>query len=131
VGLALLREAPGGGVKVLMIVVIVLGLAVLIDVWDAQRRRATWYFLTTRRAIRMQDTLTGRVTDVALYRLTAISASEGGDRIGTVWCMPLDNREWPTKSRKGNPTPLFRMIVEPKRVRLLLLEAQRELLEPS
>lgn len=131
IALLVFREAPGGWIKTLAIVGIVVGLTVLVDLRDPWRRHSTWYYLTNRRAIRMQDTLTGRVAEVALYRLTSLSASEGGDRIGTVWCLPLDSQAWPKKSRRNRPTPLFRMIVEPKRVLTNLLEAKDEILAPS
>ena len=98
---------------------------------DRQVRRSTAYALTNRRAIRVSGGPVAHVDSIPLSRLTEVNATEGRDRIGTIYCVPLDAGVWPRKNRHGRPRALFRLILEPNRVRAMLLDAQAQRTPPS
>lgn len=98
---------------------------------DRRMRRSTAYALTTRRAIRLTGEGKCAVDVVDLSNLTEVRAIEHGDRIGTVYTVPTGAGIWPKRNRHGRPRALFRQILEPDRVRTMLLDAQMKLPPPS
>ena len=132
--LVLMGIAVGRVTKPPQWLIVILGFVSLI-VWafaieracDALRRRFTVYGLTDRRAIVNSGVVRPCTRGVHLKSLVEIDLIEGPGQIGTLRCISVPNN-WYRKNKRGEikPVPLFRAIVDPRHVRDLLTEANRD-----
>jgi hypothetical protein len=95
----------------------------LIDAW---RRRDTVYALSDKQAIVVEGIVKRRVRAVPIKMIVELHWKESGHRIGTIACVsPLDAWHRKNNRREIKPVPLFRMIVDPRHVLDLLVEARK------
>ena len=103
--------------------------ASLVDAW---RRRRTVYALTNRRAIVVDGLFARRTQSCPLQSLPALTFREGSNGRGTIFCSGATGYCY-RKNRRGQPIPrpLFRLIVDVRHVRDLMLDARSRLQAPG
>lgn len=114
-------------VVVFMIVAALLTYALIIEQFiDAWRRQRVLYALSDQRAIVIEGILRRRVRSLPINMIVEILWKERADQIGTIHCIsPLHT--WHRKNKRGvtKPAPLFRLVVNVRHVRDLLIDARQ------
>jgi succinate dehydrogenase hydrophobic anchor subunit len=105
----------------LAIPVLALGVFMLIGqyIWDALRRRRTWYTLTDRRAFVARHLIRRNLTEYQIDARTSLQFQERRGGLGTIWFTAN-----PTGGRKGRAG--FELIGDARRVHKMMRFIQKD-----